>query len=672
MGDEYYVQVDSSLASRLNPPHGNTTVGFHPVSGPLSDLLQITPPKQSSNHGTAYNAGGSGSGKRKTQPLVVEDDILDNRENSNQQSTNGDTPKRQTKVPRKGDVNDENSPSGGLLKYFKAKTINDEKVEVDKQKEKCRKLELEIKRQQDELENKSNILAEKQAELEKVYEYQKTIHETQEDAKRQEREMAAERDKMKSSVVSLLAKNVKYEQQEVTGRVHENCVRLGYVSLQRTGTMVSEVWQDGSAFMQLQRKQQELLQQRELIEKQRKDMKETSKSRRQSLSAPAGTGAGAGGAGAGGVGSEFAVPSTNGGAQSDTITSLEVTAMDEILKMRMAATRKEDAQLNEEAEALEREKVLHIKDLKRLRDENASLFINRRLIGNVGETPRYYLMHLLGKGGFSEVWKAYDLVDHVEVACKIHQLNAGWNDDRKMNYIKHATREYKIHESLNHPRIVRFLDVFEIDNNSFCTVLDYCNGSDLDTYLKQNQSLPEREAKCIMIQILSGLKYLHEQKCPIIHYDLKPANILFHNGEVKISDFGLSKIIEEESAESMELTSQGAGTYWYLPPECFQFSTNGPPRISSKVDVWSIGIIYYQLLYGKRPFGHNLSQEKIMSEGTILSAHTPQFPPKPAVTNETKELIKKCLSRSASSRPDVKKIFEDESFRAKESGSRKK
>jgi tousled-like kinase len=102
------------------------------------------------------------------------------------------------------------------------------------------------------------------------------------------------------------------------------------------------------------------------------------------------------------------------------------------------------------------------------------------------------------------------------------------------------------------------------------------------------------------------LKYLSERQNPIIHYDLKPANILLQSGsatgEIKITDFGLSKQIENsDDGDSIELTSQGAGTYWYLPPETFQhFGHGGGPKISSKVDVWSVGVIFYQCLFGKR------------------------------------------------------------------------
>ena len=74
------------------------------------------------------------------------------------------------------------------------------------------------------------------------------------------------------------------------------------------------------------------------------------------------------------------------------------------------------------------------------------------------------------------------------------------------------------------------------------------------------------------------------------------------SGDIKITDFGLSKIMDPENYNpdhGMDLTSQGAGTYWYLPPECFVVGKN-PPKISSKVDVWSLGVIFYQCLYGKK------------------------------------------------------------------------
>ena len=84
------------------------------------------------------------------------------------------------------------------------------------------------------------------------------------------------------------------------------------------------------------------------------------------------------------------------------------------------------------------------------------------------------------------------------MACKIHQLNKDWKDDKKANYIKHALREYNIHKNLQHSRIVSLFDVFEIDANSFCTVLEYCDGHDLDFYLKQVRNLSNCHFKMIL------------------------------------------------------------------------------------------------------------------------------------------------------------------------------
>ena len=334
---------------------------------------------------------------------------------------------------------------------------------------------------------------------------------------------------------------------------------------------------------------------------------------------------------------------------------------EEILKLRQNSLKKDDAEIASEMEKLERERNLHIRELKRIHNEDQSRYNNHPVLND-----RYLLLMLLGKGGFSEVHKGFDLKEQRYVACKIHQLNKDWKDDKKANYIKHALREYNIHKNLEHSRIVKLFDVFEIDANSFCTVLEYCDGHDLDFHLKQNKIIPERESRSIIMQVVSALKYLNEIKPPIIHYDLKPGNILLTggnvlSGDIKITDFGLSKIMDEEvynPNEGMDLTSQGAGTYWYLPPECFVVG-KAPPKISSKVDVWSVGVIFYQCLYGKKPFGHNQSQATILEENTILKATDVQFPNKPTVSAEAKRFIQKCLCYRKDERMDVRTMYEE-------------
>lgn len=83
--------------------------------------------------------------------------------------------------------------------------------------------------------------------------------------------------------------------------------------------------------------------------------------------------------------------------------------------------------------------------------------------------------------------QAFDLEELREVAVKIHQLNSSWNEGKKASYVRHALREYNIHRGLSHARIVALLDIFEIDANTFATVLELCTGGDLDTHLKEHQ-----------------------------------------------------------------------------------------------------------------------------------------------------------------------------------------
>ncbi|EHB06918.1 Serine/threonine-protein kinase tousled-like 2 [Heterocephalus glaber] len=260
-------------------------------------------------------------------------------------------------------------------------------------------------------------------------------------------------------------------------------------------------------------------------------------------------------------------------------------------------------QAEEQQKVLEKYKELHIRELKRIHNEDNSQFKDHPTLND-----RYLLLYLLGREGFNEVYKVFDLTGQRYVAVKIHQSNKNWREEKKENYHKLVCREYRIHKELDHPRIVKLYDYFSLDTDSFCAELKYCEGNDLDFYLKQHKLMLEKEARSIIMQIVNALKYLSEIKPPIIHYDLKPGNILLVNGtacgEIKITDFGLSEIMDDDSYNSvdgMQPTSQGAGTYWYLPPECFVVGKE-PPKISNKVDAWSVGVIFYQCLYGRKPF----------------------------------------------------------------------
>ncbi|XP_061565167.1 serine/threonine-protein kinase tousled-like 2 isoform X2 [Cololabis saira] len=443
----------------------------------------------------------------------------------------------------------------------------------------------------------------------------------------------------------LLIEKSKQEKMACRDKSMQDRLRLGHFTTVRHGASLTEQWTDGYAFQNLIKQQERINLQREDIEKQRKLLGKRKPPMCQTPSQNM---------------EQSKRRSRNNGHENEMLSLAEYRAQEEIFKLRIGRLKKEEAEIQTELEHLERVRNLHIRELKRIHNEDNSKFKDHPTLNE-----RYLLIRLLGRGGFSEVFKAFDLTEQRYVAIKIHQLNKNWREEKKENYHKHACREYRIHKELDHPRIVKLYDYFSIDTDSFCTVLEYCDGNDLDSYLKQNKSLTEKEGRSIVMQLVNALKYLNQIRPPIIHYDLKPGNILLVNGtacgEIKITDFGLSKIMDEDSynsAEGMELTSQGAGTYWYLPPECFVVGKI-PPKISNKVDVWSVGIIFYQTLYGRKPFGHNQSQQEILQQNTILKATEVQFPPKPVVTTEAKAFIRRCLAYHKEDRIDVLQLASD-------------
>uniref|UniRef100_A0AAR2JNH6 Protein kinase domain-containing protein n=1 Tax=Pygocentrus nattereri TaxID=42514 RepID=A0AAR2JNH6_PYGNA len=388
----------------------------------------------------------------------------------------------------------------------------------------------------------------------------------------------------------LLIEKSTQEKQACREKSMQDRLRLGHFTTVRHGASFTEQWTDGYAFQNLVKQQESINQQREDIERQRKLLakrKPPSASNSQTPNANSEP-------------KQRKTKAVNGAENDPFLKPTEYHEQEEIFKLRLGHLKKEEAEIQAELERLERVRNLHIRELKRINNEDSSQFKDHPTLNE-----RYLLLHLLGRGGFSEVYKAFDLIEQRYAAVKIHQLNKNWREEKKENYHKHACREYRIHKQLDHPRIVKLYDYFSLDTDTFCTVLEYCEGNDLDFYLKQHKLMSEKEARSIVMQIVNALRYLNEIKPPIIHYDLKPGNILLVDGtacgEIKITDFGLSKIMDDDNygVDGMDLTSQGAGTYWYLPPECFVVGKE-PPKISNKVDVWSVGVIFFQCLYGRK------------------------------------------------------------------------
>ena len=201
---------------------------------------------------------------------------------------------------------------------------------------------------------------------------------------------------------------------------------------------------------------------------------------------------------------------------------------------------------------------------------------------------RYEIVRSIGEGGMANVYLGYDTILDRNVAIKV--LRGDLSNDEK--FVRRFQREALSASSLSHPNIVEMYDVGE-DNGIYYIVMEYVEGQTLKQLLKRRGSLTLSEAIDIMLQITDGMAHAHDSY--IIHRDLKPQNIMIQDdGQIKITDFGIAMAL---NSTQLTQTNSVMGSVHYLPPE--QASGKGS---TIKSDIYSMGIIFYELLTGSVPF----------------------------------------------------------------------
>lgn len=201
---------------------------------------------------------------------------------------------------------------------------------------------------------------------------------------------------------------------------------------------------------------------------------------------------------------------------------------------------------------------------------------------------RYEILKSIGEGGMANVYLANDTILDRKVAVKV--LRGDLSSDDK--FIRRFQREALSVSNLSHPNIVEVYDVGEEDGNYYI-VMEYIEGKTLKQLLKKRETLTLPEVIDIMTQLTDGLTHAHESY--IIHRDIKPQNIMIlDNGMVKITDFGIAMAL---NATQLTQTNSVMGSVHYLPPE----QANGKSA-TVKGDIYSLGIMMFELLTGSVPF----------------------------------------------------------------------
>jgi serine/threonine protein kinase len=242
----------------------------------------------------------------------------------------------------------------------------------------------------------------------------------------------------------------------------------------------------------------------------------------------------------------------------------------------------------------------------------------------------YAILQELGKGGYGTVYKVEHTITGRREAMKILAASDASSPERSERFL----REIRLQASLSHPNIAVVHTAFWV-NDDLALVCELLEGESLKQRLER-QALSHKEAMEIMAQVLEALSYAHARG--IIHRDISPANIfLTAGGTVKIIDFGLAK-----AATDLRLTREGSpvGAAHYMSPE----QIRGAQDIDARTDIYSCGVVLYELLAGKRPFeGDNAFD--------IMKAHTEQPPPQPALDNpQLSEVLLRALAKKPEAR----------------------
>jgi len=254
---------------------------------------------------------------------------------------------------------------------------------------------------------------------------------------------------------------------------------------------------------------------------------------------------------------------------------------------------------------------------------------------------RYRITARIARGGMGAVYLGRNTEDGGSVAIKVLHEDLATDDAIRLRFLN----ESRAAQRIDHPAVVKVLDVGEIDGARICLVMEYVDGTPLRRILRRG-ALPEGRVTMIAAAVAEGLSAAHGKG--VIHRDLKPENVLLprRSGSgtlVKLVDFGIARMID---TPSITTTQHVMGTPQYISPEQ---AMGGP--IDSRADVYALGVMMYEMLTGELPFIHDDVQE-------LLRAHIKRPPQpigdrgaRPIVDRRLEELVMRCLAKSPDLRP---------------------
>ncbi|XP_048736837.2 testis-specific serine/threonine-protein kinase 4-like [Ostrea edulis] len=309
------------------------------------------------------------------------------------------------------------------------------------------------------------------------------------------------------------------------------------------------------------------------------------------------------------------------------------------LKCAMAENPLDSLNLQHELEIMQGE--VEAVEIRRSSTEKCETIKYRPTYRAILAKKGFLVKQTLGSGSYSKVKFAFNLNGGKDVvAVKIVDRNKAPKDFQQ----RFLPREIKIWPQLNHPHIVKLLDIFE-DYRRVYMVLEYGEKGDVLRYIQRVGAIKEGMARNWTKQICEAVRYLHEQN--ITHRDLKLENLLLDNNHnIKICDFGFVKVDPDR-----QLSKTYCGSKSYAAPEILR----GEPYDTQKADIWAIGVILYIFVTGKMPFDESKGNHGVLEEHRKLNF--PWHKIKKNVSEECRALILWCFKYSFSERPDIHDVL---------------
>ncbi|MDR0897770.1 MAG: Stk1 family PASTA domain-containing Ser/Thr kinase [Oscillospiraceae bacterium] len=232
---------------------------------------------------------------------------------------------------------------------------------------------------------------------------------------------------------------------------------------------------------------------------------------------------------------------------------------------------------------------------------------------------RYRLVAGIGEGGMSHVWRAQDLNTGKAVAVKM--LREEYQGDE--TFVRRFEREAQAASRMTHPNIANLLDVGQEPDGTRYLVIEYVSGKTLKQFIQESGAIRPDTAAQIIIRVLAAVQHAHQNG--VIHRDIKPQNILIdREGTVKVSDFGIARVANAQTMSAEDETVMGS--VYYFSPE----QANGA-TVDEKSDLYSVGIVFYEMLTGQVPFTGDtpvaIAMQHIKAKPTPPSAINPAVSP---------------------------------------------